>query len=238
MSVADSYPEASMASHPYFPPDLELPGYMANPTSVPILLALFAAGVGFVFSATIILARVVQPNLSKGKLYTVMWFMLCGCIHLFFEGYFAYHSAEMPARIDVFGQLWKEYSKSDHRYLTRDGFTVCMETVTAVAWGPLSFLIGWLTIKDHPLRYPLQLIVSLGQIYGDVLYMGIFFFDEAVHGAVYCRPERFYFWVYYVMMNGFWFVIPGWLLFEAVVECTKALRLAQETAKRASPKSQ
>jgi cholestenol delta-isomerase len=86
MSVADSYPEASMASHPYFPPDLELPGYMANPTSVPILLALFTAGVGFAFSATVVLARTVQPGISKGKLYTAMWFMLCGCIHLFFEG--------------------------------------------------------------------------------------------------------------------------------------------------------
>jgi cholestenol delta-isomerase len=231
MSVSDSYPEASMASHPYYPRDLELPGFMPNPTVVPVLLAFFAAGVGFVFSATVILARTVQPGLSKGKLYTAMWFMLCGCIHLFFEGYFARHNAEMPARIDIFGQLWKEYSKSDHRYLTRDAFIVCMETVTAVAWGPLSFLIGWLVIKDSPLRYPLQLIVSLGQFYGDVLYYGTFFFDEAVHGAVYCRPEPFYFWAYFFMMNGFWIVIPGWLIGESVGVMTAAIRKVKELEK-------
>ncbi|KAK3290417.1 Emopamil-binding protein [Chaetomium fimeti] len=238
MSVSDNYSDTSMANHPYYPLDLELPGFVPSPTAVPILLAFFAAGVAFVFSATVILARTVQPGLSKGKLYTAMWFMLCGCIHLFFEGYFARHEAEMPGRIDIFGQLWKEYSKSDHRYLTRDSFIVCMETVTAVTWGPLSFLIGWLVIKDSPLRYPLQLIVSLGQFYGDVLYYGTFFFDEAVHGAVYCRPEGVYFWAYYMMMNGFWIVIPGWFIIQAVIECTNALRVAQEVAKRASPKSQ
>ncbi len=29
--------------------------------------------------------------------------------------------------------------KSDRRYLTRDSFVVCMETITAFFWGPLSF---------------------------------------------------------------------------------------------------
>lgn len=33
---------------------------------------------------------------------------------------------------ELFGQLWKEYSLSDSRYLTSDAFVVCMEAVTAV----------------------------------------------------------------------------------------------------------
>jgi cholestenol delta-isomerase len=141
----------------------------------------------------------------------------------------------MPARIDLFGQLWKEYAKSDRRYLSRDSFVVCMETVTAVAWGPLSFAVGWLVIKDSPLRHPLQIIVSLGQLYGDVLYYATFFFDESVYGAVYCRPESFYFWAYFVMLNGFWVVIPGWLIIQSTIESTKAFRFAQETVKQGSP---
>ncbi|KAK4238408.1 Emopamil-binding protein [Achaetomium macrosporum] len=227
MSVS-SYPEASMAGHPYNPPDLALPGYVPNKTAVPVLLACFAAGVGFVFSTTSALARTVQPGISRGKLLTAMWFMLCGCIHLFFEGYFAYHNAAMPGRVDLFGQLWKEYSKSDTRYLTRDSFTVCMETVTAVAWGPLSFLIGWLVITDSPFAHPLQILVSLGQMYGDVLYYAIFFFDESVYGAVYCRPESVYFWAYFVMMNGFWIVIPGCIIVNSIAETAKAFRFAQK----------
>ena len=151
-------------------------------------------------------------------------------------GYFAYHTSAMPARTDLFGQLWKEYAKSDRRYMTRDSFTVCMETVTAVAWGPLSFVISWLVMKDHPLRHPLQIAVSLGQMYGDVLYYAIFFFDESVYGAVYCRPESFYFWAYFVMLNGFWIVIPGLLIYLSTVEITEVFRFAQEARKQESTK--
>ena len=38
----------------------------------------------------------------------------------------------MAGASDLFGQLWKEYAKSDSRYLTSEPFTLCMETVTAV----------------------------------------------------------------------------------------------------------
>jgi cholestenol delta-isomerase len=37
-----------------------------------------------------------------------------------------------PAQ-DFFGQLWKEYSLADSRYLTSDPFVLCMETITAVS---------------------------------------------------------------------------------------------------------
>lgn len=47
-------------------------------------------------------------------------------------GYFSYNHANMPGKQDFFGQLWKEYSFSDSRYLTSDPFVLCMETVTAV----------------------------------------------------------------------------------------------------------
>ena len=33
---------------------------------------------------------------------------------------------------DLFGQMWKEYSLSDSRYLTSDPFVLCMESITAV----------------------------------------------------------------------------------------------------------
>lgn len=58
---------------------------------------------------------------------------LGGCIHLFFEGYFAYNFRSMGNKQDLFGQLWKEYSLSDSRYLTKDAFVLCMETITAVS---------------------------------------------------------------------------------------------------------
>ena len=49
---------------------------------------------------------------------------------------------------------------------------VSMETCTAVLWGPLSFIIGIAMPRDAPWVLPMQILVSLGQIYGDVLYYG------------------------------------------------------------------
>jgi hypothetical protein len=56
---------------------------------------------------------------------------------------------------------------------------------------------------------PLQAIVSVGQIYGDILYYATSMFDFYHKNISYCRPEGFYFWGYYFFMNFIWIVIPG-----------------------------
>ena len=62
---------------------------------------------------------------------------------------------------------------------------------------------------QHPMRYPLQAIVSLGQLYGDVLYYATSMFDHYLMDITYSRPEAYYFWGYYFLMNWFWIVIPA-----------------------------
>lgn len=57
---------------------------------------------------------------------------VAGTIHFFFEGYFALNHTRMAPSQTFFGQLWKEYSMADSRYLTSDPFVLCMETTTAV----------------------------------------------------------------------------------------------------------
>lgn len=143
----------------------------------------------------------------------------------------------MPAKQDLFGQLWKEYAFSDSRYMTSDAFVVCMEAMTAVCvvpnvfleqttnladyarrhqflWGPMSFCVAFMITSEHPLRYPLQALVSLGQIYGLLLYYATSMFDLYHQGISYCRPEAYYFWVYFFFVNFIWIIIPGgrWLL--------------------------
>jgi len=108
----------------------------------------------------------------------------------------------MASRMDLFGQLWKEYSLSDSRYMTQDPFVVCMETITAVFWGPLSFFCAYAVLARSPMRHPVQLIVSLGQLYGDVLY-----YATSLLEISYCRPERYYFWFYYFFFNFIWMVV-------------------------------
>lgn len=45
------------------------------------------------------------------------------------------------------------------------------------------------------------MVLSLGQIYGDVLYYATSLLD-----VEYCRPERYYFWFYYFFFNFIWMV--------------------------------
>lgn len=103
-----------------------------------------------------------------------------------------------------------------------------METVTAVLWGPLSFVCAWCIIADHPLRHPLQSVISLGQLYGDVLYYGTCMFELSVTGTEYSRPESAYFWGYYVFLNAFWIVIPLYLLVQSARETAGAFEAVKK----------
>ena len=62
---------------------------------------------------------------------------------------------------------------------------------------------------EHPVRHPLQALVSTGQIYGDILYYATSLFDHHFKGLTYYRPEVYFFWAYYFFMNFIWIVIPG-----------------------------
>ncbi|PSN74961.1 EBDP4, emopamil-binding protein [Corynespora cassiicola Philippines] len=208
--------------HPYYPIDVEIVGYLANEWNTLELCSMFAAGCAVIFSITYLMVKKLRPDVSASDLITVLWFVLCGCIHLFFEGYFAYNFRHMGRMQDLFGQLWKEYSLSDSRYLTQNAFVLCMESITAIFWGPLSFLTAAYIATDHPLRYPLQIIVSLGQLYGDVLYYATSLFDHWILDVSYSRPEPAIFWGYFVFMNSFWIVIPLFLLCSSVGACWRA----------------
>jgi hypothetical protein len=70
------------------------------------------------------------------------------------------------------------------------------------AWGPLAFLIAYCIAVQHPIRHALQIIISTGQVYGDVLYYATSLLDES-----YCRPEGYYFWFYYFFFNFIWMVV-------------------------------
>ncbi|EXJ92690.1 hypothetical protein A1O3_01242 [Capronia epimyces CBS 606.96] len=212
------------ALHPYFPIETEIVNFIANDMDLFQLLATFGACCVVVLSAGWLIASRVSPRLKTGDKLAVLWFCLTGAIHLFFEGYFAYNHTRMGSAQDLFGQLWKEYALSDSRYLTSDPFVLCMETITALLWGPLSFLMVYLIITAHPLRYPLQAVISLGQLYGDVLYYATCLFDHYFKSQTYCRPEAYYFWFYFFFMNFIWIVIPGALLTNSLTTTARAFK--------------
>ncbi|KAJ4288412.1 hypothetical protein N0V90_011647 [Kalmusia sp. IMI 367209] len=212
-----------LPKHPYYPIESEIVGYLANEYNTLELVSLFAVGCAVIFSCAYMTVKKLRPNVPLSDVLVLLWFTLCGFIHLFFEGYYAYNFRTIGGHQDLFGQLWKEYSLSDSRYLTADSaFVLCMESITAIAWGPLSFFTASLIAIDHPLRHSFQIIVSLGQLYGDVLYYATSLFDEAMLGLTYSRPEAAYYWGYFVFMNAFWIIIPFFLICKSVSACAGA----------------
>ncbi|CZR52284.1 related to emopamil-binding protein [Phialocephala subalpina] len=204
------------ATHPYYPLNVSIPGYIANTTEPLALVSVFASSCALVFATTWLIVKNTRPSLSTSDFLTIIWFVMCGFIHLVIEGYYSYNFLTIASNTDLLAQMWKVYSLSDSRYLTQNAFVLSMESVTALFWGPLSFLVSYLILTDHQLRHPLQSVLSLGQLYGDVLYYATNIFDEWVYGWSYSRPEPEVFWGLYVGLNAVWMVIPSVLLFTSV----------------------
>lgn len=84
-----------------------------------------------------------------------------------------------------------------------------METLTVLVWGPLSFLTASSIVSHDALRYPLQLIVSVGHLYGCAIYYGTSFTEYYLIGVRHWRPETQYFLGYFISMNAPWIVVPA-----------------------------
>ncbi|KAI0402722.1 3-beta-hydroxysteroid-Delta(8),Delta(7)-isomerase [Xylaria palmicola] len=218
--------------HPYYPLGVAIPGYVAKVLTTQEILAIFTATCLAILVPTWMYIRRAPRDLPSSEVFIALWFVLCGAIHIVLEGYFAFNARGIAGHSTILAQLWKEYALSDSRYLTADTFVVCMETVTAAFWGPLSLACAWCIVAGHPLRHPLQSVVSLGQLYGDVLYYATCALDLVAAGTEYSRPERAYFWGYYVFLNAFWIVIPTCLLMHSTRETARAFA-ALERASRA-----
>ncbi|KAF8541264.1 Emopamil-binding protein [Trichophaea hybrida] len=166
----------------------------------------------------------VNPTLTTRAKATASWFLYCGLLHIHFEGYFVKHRRTLSSRTDFVGELWKEYSLSDSRYLLNgkgEGeFVLGIEALTVILLGPLCLLTFLAIVLDSPKRHPARLLACCCHLYGVMLY----FVTAAVGGNKHCRPEFLYFWVYYVGCNLPWLVVPavlGWRSFKAITEAVE-----------------
>ncbi|KAJ5297561.1 emopamil binding protein [Penicillium antarcticum] len=200
-------------SHIYYPPGISLPHYTPNESSVLSLITRFGLQWLFVLCASFFFIGRLRPTVCLSDRIAFTWMCLTGFIHLFFEAHFVINHKSLAGGQSLFSQLWKEYSLSDSRYLTSDAFLISMEAVTAFAWGPLAFIIAYCIAVQHPIRHALQIIISTGQVYGDVLYYATSLLDES-----YCRPEGYYFWFYYFFFNFIWMVVGCYYVKDSVVE--------------------
>lgn len=221
--------------HPFYPPDLRLDDFhaMTVPAST-----IFGVGTTIfttpqrtthrltvspptrydhhhhhhhqVFGASVLIIVLtlvkLSAHLSRTDRLIATWLAVTGAIHMVIEGYvvvtpdYYQHPSE-----NYLSEAWKEYTKADSRYASRDSFVISMEAVTAFLVGPLCFVATHGILRNKPWRWALSLVVSVCQVYGDLLYYGTCFLEGFVHS----RPEPLYFWVYFVLLNALWVVIPA-----------------------------
>ncbi|XP_067836851.1 3-beta-hydroxysteroid-Delta(8),Delta(7)-isomerase-like [Heptranchias perlo] len=220
-------------AHPYWPRELRLPGYRSNDRPMWSILAFLFSVSGALLAGTWLLTGRVR-GLGAGRRLAVCWFAVCAFIHGVIEGWFSLYYRQIPGDQAFLSQLWKEYAKGDSRYVTADNFTVCMETITAWTWGPLSAWTVVAFLQNKPYRFVLQLIVSLGQLYGDVLYFYTEYRDGFSHSEL---GHPVYFWFYFIFMNSLWIVIPAALILDAWANLSEAQRAADRGAPCPSGKS-
>lgn len=79
--------EAVPPPHPYFPLNAQIAaGYLANEWNTFELVSMFAAGCAGIFALTYLTVKTVRPNVGKGDLVTMLWFVLCECSWFTFSG--------------------------------------------------------------------------------------------------------------------------------------------------------
>ncbi|KAL2913438.1 hypothetical protein HK105_207050 [Polyrhizophydium stewartii] len=218
---------SSAVEHPFYPLGLSVPNYNGRTwTALEILSVFFGVIVVAVIAGFVTVSRSAHyaPRRSPpfGTRLVFLWFLACGGIHTFVEGYFATFHRTIAGESNYMAELWKEYALSDSRYMTSDPSVVLIESITAYFWGPLSFVVCYMILKNSPSRHLLQFLISFGQLYGDVLYYG----TTLAEGAPHCRPSAYYFWFYFVFMNAFWILIPGLIMFTSGARVVHGLRTA------------
>jgi cholestenol delta-isomerase len=108
--------------------------------------------------------------------------------------------------------VWKEYAKADSRYLIIDPTIFSIEAITSVLVGPLCLLAVYAIMRRKPYRWIVITIVSLMQIYGDMLY----FISEYLENFRHIDPSNWdlHFGLYFCGLNTIWLILPGLLLFQ------------------------
>ncbi|CEJ93224.1 hypothetical protein VHEMI08832 [[Torrubiella] hemipterigena] len=213
--IAHNHTPIKMQSHPYYPQDAVIPGFVANKTPLIELLCIFGNLVSTIIFFTYVCCSVIKPPIPSFDQFATAWFALCGVLHLTFEGFFILYKETIASKQGLFGQLWKEYALSDSRYLTQDVFTISVETITVFCWGPLCLITASSILSRSPSRHFYQVIVCTAHLYGVALYYFTNWVDFSMNGISYSRPETLYYWVYYVGFNMPWVVVPLILLVQS-----------------------
>ncbi|CAI9107276.1 OLC1v1006595C1 [Oldenlandia corymbosa var. corymbosa] len=193
--------------HPYVPSDMKLPGFVPQLIPTSTILGVYLGVSTLVVLVTWIGSGFIR-KLSKSERTLMCWWIFTGLTHMVLEGYFVFTPDFYKKTSPIYlAEVWKEYSKGDSRYAARNSAVVSIEGVTAVLEGPFCLLCLYAIAAKKSYRHVLQLAISLGQLYGTIVYFVTSYLDGDNFAT-----NSIYYYGYYVLANSFWIVIPSAIL--------------------------
>ncbi|GLJ22183.1 hypothetical protein SUGI_0416860 [Cryptomeria japonica] len=189
--------------HPYFPEELQLPGYVPIFFTPTYILGVYTAASSLLFLFTWILSGRCSKITTIDR-FLMCWWAFTGLTHIVLGGYFIFSPDFYKLKSPVYlAEVLKEYSKGDSRYVARNSAVLTLEGITTLLGGPASLLAMYAIGARKPYSYLIQFSVSLSQLYGDIVYFVTALLDGDNFSA-----SRYYYWAYFVFANSFWVVIP------------------------------
>jgi cholestenol delta-isomerase len=170
---------------------------------------------------------------SKHERPIVFWLMWSGIIQILMESSFAiFHHvvthrattsfadfmlSPSPSIASWFDPRWwasiyGQYSRYDARYAISDPFPIALGYVEIVQ-GAACFWLGWAIQTGHRFRHPVQLILTSTQLYGTIYYFALPI--AAGKWSEWMTHDPFELWVYVILLNGLWVVVPLLLMIQS-----------------------
>ncbi|CAL5349592.1 unnamed protein product [Camellia sinensis] len=226
--------EVQRQPHPYVPKDLNLAGFVPGFLSQSTILTVFGFSSLLVFSLVWFLSGQLRmllellkafsifflvlgrlPKLQKTDRLLMCWWLFTGLTHMILEGYFVFSPEFYKDKTACYlAEVWKEYSKGDSRYAARDSGVVAVEGITAVLEGPACLLAVYAIATRKSYSYILQVVISLGQLYGTAVY----YITSYLEGDNFAA-SLYYYYAYFIIANASWVVIPTLI----VIRCWKKI---------------
>eukprot|EP01117_Protostelium_nocturnum_P002299 TRINITY_DN12958_c0_g1_i1.p1 TRINITY_DN12958_c0_g1~~TRINITY_DN12958_c0_g1_i1.p1 ORF type:complete len:224 (-),score=76.73 TRINITY_DN12958_c0_g1_i1:63-734(-) len=151
---------------------------------------------------SLVFLKMVQKKGEQSPFHpTILWLLLSGTVHSTLEFTFVF------MRDGLVGNATDLYAAADFRYgRPLEAGTAAMETITALFDGPACFLVAYAAVRGLSWRHPLQIVVSVCQLYGLVWFSLQPHFLGGIHKVASSDP--FLFWVVFVGLNSPWGIVP------------------------------
>jgi len=177
-------------------------------------------------------SKTLLPKNAKWQdRFTFVWLAFDAMIHFSFEGSFLFLSTfgrQVNTSVGPFAELWKEYTLADKRWGFADETVVSLEILTVLGAGPLCCYILKQLVRDDPARHYWIVVLSTAELYGGFMT----FCPEWLTGSPNLDTSNpLYLWVYLILMNTIWVVIPLWLMYDSYGHIADSIRSAQAGAR-------